>query len=173
MKNETLLSAVSSVSGNSFVGLDMVSTVKLKGGKKNPQQGRVQKQVTGAVVQVFQNKDKNGYEAMVKRRLIAEGKSAEDFTVGERAWGKRIDDTPIVEHTKDGETKFYLEGIFQQAGEVQYLLDGVPVALEDIEGLESGKISETSQGGLENKVVIRTIDAKNIAVLRINGQSFI
>lgn len=171
MKNETLFSAVSNVSGNSFVGLDMVSTVKLKGGKKNEQQGRVQKQITGAVIQVFQNKGVNGYEAMVKRRLLAEGKSAEDFTLGERAWGQRVDNLPIVEHTKDGETKFYLEGIFQQVGEVQYLLDGVPVALEDIEGLDT-PVASTGQGGLENKVAIRTIDAKNIAVLRINGESF-
>ena len=172
MKSETLFSAVSNVSGNSFVGLDMVSTVKLKGGKSNSQQGRVQKQITGAVVQVFQNKGVNGYEAMVKRRLLEEGKSTEDFVLGERAWGKRVENTPVVEHTKDGETKFYLEGIFQQVGEVQYLLDGVPVALEDIEGLDAVKTSETSQGGLENKVAIRTIDAKNIAVLRINGESY-
>ena len=171
MKSETLFNAVSNVSGNSFVGLDIVSTVKLKGGKKNPQQGRVQKQVTGAVVQVFQNKDVNGYEAMVKRRLVAEGKSAEDFTLGERAWGKRVDNMPIVEHTKDGETKFYLEGIFQKAGEVQYLLDGVPVALEDIEGLDT-PAAGNGQGGLENKVAIRTIDAQNITVLRINGATF-
>jgi hypothetical protein len=172
MKSETLFNAVSNVSGNTFVGIDMVSTVKLKGGKSNPHQGRVQKQVTGAVVQVFQNKGVNGYEAMVKRRLVAEGKSAEDFTLGERAWGKRVDNLPIVEHTKDGETKFYLEGIFQQAGEVTYLLDGKQVALEDIEGLDMAAKTSTGQGGLDNKVVIRTIDAQNIATLRINGASY-
>jgi len=172
MKYETLINAVSNVSGNSFVGLDMVSTVKLKGGKKNEQQGRVQKRVTGATVQVFQNKGVNGYEAMVKRRLVAEGKSAEDFVLSERAWGTRLDNTPIVEHTKDGDTKYYLEAVFQNAGEVEYLLDGVPVALEDIVGLDTPKVSETSQGGLDNKVAIRTIDANNIVTIRIGGQVF-
>jgi hypothetical protein len=172
MKKETLFSAMSTVSGNTFVGLDMVSTVKLKGGKKNEQQGRVQKQITGAVIQVFQNKGVNGYEAMVKRRLVAEGKSAEDFTLGERAWGKRIDNMPIVEHTKDGDTKYYVEGIFQQVGEVQYLLDGKPVALEDIEGLDAPSSSSTGQGGLDNKVAIRTIDVQNIKTMRVNGASY-
>jgi len=172
MKYETLINAVSNVSGNSFVGLDMVSTVKLKGGKKNEQQGRVQKRVTGATIQVFQNKGVNGYEAMVKRRLVAEGKSAEDFVLGERAWGTRLENTPIVEHTKDGDTKYYLEGVFQNTGEVEYLLDGVPVALEDIVGLDAPKVSETSQGGLDNKVAIRTIDASNITTIRIGGQVF-
>jgi hypothetical protein len=171
MKSSTLFDAVSNVSGNSFVGMDMVTTVKLKGGKANPQQGRVQKRITGATMQVFQNKGVNGYEAMVKRRLVAEGKSADDFTLGERAWGNRVDNTPIIEHTKDGNTKYYLEGIFQHSGEVEYLLDGKPVALEDIQGLET-KTQTTGQGGLDDKVVIRTIDANNIAELRINGTSY-
>ncbi len=172
MKSNTLFDAVSSVSGNSFVGMDMVTTVKLKGGKSNPQQGRVQKRVTGAVIQVFQNKGVNGYEEMVKRRLIAEGKSADDFKLGERAWGKRVDDTPIVEHTKDGDTKYYLEGIFQNPGEVQYLLDGKPVSIDEIEGMDAPKASTQSQGGLNDKVFIRTIDATNIAELRIGGKVF-
>jgi hypothetical protein len=171
MKSNTLFNAVGNVSGNSFVGLDMVSTVKLKGGKANPHQGRVQKRVTGATIQVFQNKESNGYENMVKRRLVAEGKAAEDFTLSERTWGERLDNLPVVKHEKDGQTKYYLEGIFQNSGEVEYLLDGKPVALEDIEGLEA-KAPTSGQGGLENKVAIRTIDAENIVTLRVNGSSY-
>jgi hypothetical protein len=79
---------------------------------------------------------------------------------------------PIVEHTKDGDTKYYVEGIFQQVGEVQYLLDGKPVALEDIEGLDAPSSSSTGQGGLDNKVAIRTIDVQNIKTMRVNGASY-
>lgn len=170
MDSNTLFTAVSSISGNTFIGVDMVSTVKLKGGKANPQQGRVQKRITGATIQGFQNKDINGYEAMVNRRLLAEGKTA-NFTVGERAWGKRLDNLPIVEHTKDGDTKYYLEGIFQHSGTVEYLLDGAPIDVQDIEGLES-KTQTSGQGGLDNKVEIRTIDSRNIVSLRINGVTY-
>lgn len=172
MKSNTLFDAIANVSGNSFVGMDMVTTVKLKGGKGNPQQGRVQKRVTGAVMQVFQNKGVNGYEEMVKRRLIAEGKSADDFKLGERAWGERLSNTPIIKHEKDGDTKYYLEGIFQNSGQVEYLLDGKPVSIDEIEGMDAPKASTQSQGGLNDKVVIRTIDATNIAELRINGASY-
>lgn len=172
MKKEILFSAVANISGNSFVGMDMVTTVKLKGGKANPQQGRVQKRITGASMQVFQNKGVNGYEEMVKRRLLAEGKSADDFKLSERAWGNRVDDTPIIEHSKDGIAKYYLEGIFQSPGKVEYLLDGKPVAIEDIEGMDVPKVSTTGQGGLEDKVFIRTIDATNITELRVNNTSY-
>jgi hypothetical protein len=171
MKSNTLFDAVSTISGNTFVGMDMVSSVKLKGGKANPHQGRVQKRISGATLQLFQNKTVNGYEAMVKRRLVEEGKSADSFQLGERAWGKRIENTPIVEHTKDDETKYYLEGIFQNSGKVEYLLDGAPIAAEEIQGLEP-KAPSTGQGGLENQVAVRTIDSQNIAELRINGKVY-
>ncbi len=44
------------VNGGSFVGIDTLTDVPLLGGKKNPQQGRVQKRTVGNQVMVFQNK---------------------------------------------------------------------------------------------------------------------
>ena len=125
----------------------------------------------GASVMAFQNKTTNGYENMVKRRLIAEGKNPSDFVLGERAWGHRVPNLPIVEHTKDDVVKHYLEVIFLSAGTVEYLLDGVVVAATAIEGLAE-PAENNGQGGLDDKVVVRTFDIANITELRINNQVF-
>jgi hypothetical protein len=166
MKHKQLIDAVGNISGASFVGIDTLTKVTLSGGKKNPQQGRVQKRMTGASVMCFQNKTVNGYEAMIQRRLVAEGKDPNSFQLGERAWGVRIPNMPIVEH-KDN---YYLEVIFLKPGAVEYLLDGAVVPKSSIEGLVEREGGE--QGGLENKVIIRTFAADSITELRVDGKVF-
>lgn len=170
MQYSQVLNAVANVNGASFIGLDTLTTPKLAGGKKNLQQGRVQKRMTGANVMSFQNKTTNGYENMVKRRLVAEGKNPDDFVLGERAWGQRVPNMPIVEHTKDGIVNYYLEVIFLTSGDSEYLLDGVVVPATAIQGLPEA--SDSGQGGLDNKVIVRTFAIDSITELRINGQVF-
>lgn len=171
MKFAQVTKAIANVNGASFIGLDTVTTPVLTGGKKNLQQGRVQKRMTGASVMVFQNKNSNGYENMVQRRLVQEGKDPASFVLGARSWGTRLEDMPIVEHVKDGAVKHYLEVIFLKSGTVEYLLDGVVVPASQIEGLKES--AETGgQGGLENKVVIRTFDVDSITEIRVDGKSF-
>lgn len=170
MKNSQLEIAVQSVTGMSFIGLDTLTEVTLKGGKKNPMQGRVRKQTLGANIMAFSNKNVNGYEAMIERRLIAEGKDPASFVLGERKWGMRLPDMPIITHEKDGVTKFYLEVIFLYPGKSTYFLDGKPIPKADIEGLNDSEPGE--QGGLENKVIIRTFAAESIIALRIDGKEF-
>jgi hypothetical protein len=164
--------ALQNVSGASFVGLDTITEVKLTGGRANPQQGRVTKQMTGAQVMVFQNRNINGYEAMVRRRLESEGKDPATFQLGQRAWGQRVANSPIVVHKKGEDVKYYLEVIFLRAGRVQYLLDGAPVAASDIQGLSEVKKDPDAQGGLDNQVVIRTFALDSITHVRIDGQEF-
>lgn len=156
------------VSGMTFVGIDTMTRPILKGGKKNVMQGRITKVIIGSSVMVFQNKTINGYEAMVKRRLETEGKSASDFQLGERKWGSRIPNLPLIEHEKDGQKKFYIEVIFLRAGEVFYFLDGSPIAKEDIEGLQETAVSEDAQGGLDNQVIIRTFAVESILGIRLD-----
>lgn len=171
MDYNTLISAVQNVSGATFIGLDTLTNVSLKGGMKNPMQGRITKKMVGAQVMAFQNKNTNGYEAMIQRRLIAEGKNPSSFELSERAWGVRIPNMPIVEHFKDGETKYYLEVIFLTQGKIEYFSDGnTPILPIQIEGFAPGK--EGDQGGLTDKVVIRTFGADSITELRINGKVF-
>lgn len=166
MQLNTAQDAFSKLAGGTFVGMDTLTEVKLKGGKKNPMQGRVTKRMTGAQVMCFSNTNGSAYEAMVKRRLVAEGKDAGDFQLSPRAWGERIQGTPFVEHNG----RHYLEVIFLRAGAVEFLLDGKQIAREDVEGLDEGQAGE--QGGLENKVVIRTFALEGITALRANGQEW-
>lgn len=154
------------VNGATFISLDTVTQVNLLGGKANPYKGRVTKKMVGANVMVFQNKTTNGYENMVNRRLQAEGKSIV-FEVGPRQWGTRVPNTPFVEHKEET----YLEVIFLRPGKVEYLLDGQPVDPSTIPGMPAEK-EEGEQGGLDNKVVIRTFKFSSIVAVAINGARY-
>jgi len=166
MKHAVLINAVAAIQGASFVGIDTHTEVKLTGGQKNPQQGRVTKRMTGATVMAFTNQNVNAYAAMVQRRLVAEGKQASDFQLHERAWGVRVPNMPIVEH----KGAYYFECIFLKPGKVEYLLDGKVVDASEIQGLPEKR--EGEQGGLEDKVIIRDFKAESITELRIDGQVF-
>src|SRR6185369_4321349 len=144
------------VNGSTFVGVDAVTKPTLLGGKGNPQQGRVTKILRDASVMVFQNKRSNAYENMVRRRLALEGKEPFDWELGPRSWGTRIPETPIIEHEKDGVLFYYLEVIFLKPGKTTLLLDNNLVHRDDILGLKDHTDTDPdSQGGLDNKVVIR------------------
>jgi hypothetical protein len=162
--NKSVAAIFSAVNGNTIISMDTETVPVLKGGKSNPLQGRVTKVMRGASVMVFQNKNTNGYEAMVRRRLEKEGKDAE-FKVGPRAWGTRVEGTPIVEH----KGKTYLEVIFLRAGEVEYRLDGQPV---DAAVVGEQTSSNGEQGGLDNKVIIRTFAEDTIKRLKVGGVIF-
>lgn len=153
------------VSGNSIIAIDTLTDVKLRGGRKNPQQGRVQKRVTGSNVMVFQNKTKNGYDAMVRRRLEKEGKDPSTFELSPRQWGVRLPNLPIVEH----KGSYYLEVIFLHPGKTEYLLDGVVVDKDEIDGLQERQ--EGEQGGLNDKVIIRTYKIASLTRMTIDKSS--
>lgn len=164
-----LAGIVEKINGATFMGIDTLTTVKLKGGKKNPHQGKITKEMKGAVVESFTNKNSNGYANMVNRRLEKEGKEA--FTLGSRAWGERVEGEPIIVHTnKNGETKHYLEMIFIKPGKVTYFLDGEVIDKDEIIGLESSE--EGAQGSLEDKVIIRTFELSSITGLRAGGEVY-
>ena len=107
---------------------------------------------------------------MVQRRLIAEGKDPTSFELQPRTWGERIPETPFIHHHKDGVDTFYLEVIFLKGGESQYLLDGKPIDKKDIIGLKPATAAE--QGGLENKVIIRSFKLSSIEKVRIDGMEY-
>ena len=165
MDINTATQALASLTGGTFVGLDTETAVVLKGGKKNLLQGRVTKRVTGSQVMCFTNNKTNAYDAMVKRRLAAEGKDPDSFVLGPRAWGERMPGTSFVQH----KGAFYLEVIFMHAGKSEYLLDGQPVDVSTIDGMPEAPAA-TGQGGLEKQVVIRTYALDSIVTMRANGQ---
>jgi hypothetical protein len=167
MQINTANDALNGLAGGTFVGLDTQTLVKLKGGKKNPMQGRVTKRTTGATVMCFSNTNGSAYGAMVKRRLEQEGKDPASFELGPRAWGERIEGTSFVQHNG----KHYLEVIFLRAGKTEFFLDGAAIQRHEIEGLDEPKES-TGQGGLENQVIIRTFALDSVTALRTNGREW-
>lgn len=160
------------VDGASFAGMDSITDVKLTGGKSNPQLGRITKVHTGANIMLFTNKATNAYRAMVQRRLVKESKNPEDFKLQPRVWGTRVPNSPFVEH----KGAHYMEVIFIKAGESTYELDGKPIDKADIIGLpksrDEGRDKPSGQGGLEDKVVIRTYKLSSIKAIRIDGTEY-
>ena len=161
-----LRTLLESVNGASFIKINTSTVPKLTGGKSNPFKDRVRKITTGANVMVFQNKNSNGYENMVKRRLEKEGKSAESFNLSPRKWGERLPNTPIVEH----KGAYYLEVIFLNKGVTHYEVDGVKTDPSTITGL-SGYDGEAEQGGLNDKVIIRTFKIDSLTSITINKET--
>jgi hypothetical protein len=162
-----LMEALVKVNGCGIAGIETETEVKLLGGKKNPMLGRVTKVMKGGNVLLFSNSNSNGYNNMVRRRLEKEGKNPEGFKLGKRVWGERVPETPMVLHKGE----LYMEAIFNQAPtQVQYLLDGEPIAKEDIIGLKE-KPEEGKQGGLSDKVVIRTYKLSSIRKLKAGANS--
>lgn len=165
MDYATIKAEVDKVRGSTFMSLDTITDVKLTGGKKNPLQGRVTKSTRGANVMIFAGTDQNGYENMIKRRMLEEGKDPSTFVLGTRTWGTRIAESPFIEHNG----KHYLECIYMSPGKTTYFVDGKETPKADIEGIPETKENPDSQGGIENKVVIRSFSLDSIVAARIKG----
>jgi hypothetical protein len=67
-----IVEVLAKLKGVSFIGLDIETVQPLKGGKKNPMQGRVTKRVTGSTVLICQNKNTNTYQNMVRNAIAGE-----------------------------------------------------------------------------------------------------
>jgi hypothetical protein len=161
---------IDKIKGTTFCGITTLTAVKLKGGKKNEMQGRVTKKMEDGNVMLFSNTKDPGYVSIVRKRMIAEGKDPDTFTPKPRAWGTRMGNSPFIEHNN----KHYLECFFISSGKTTYYLDDEVIEKEDIEGLDIKapvtEKQEESQGGIENKVVIRTFAIESIENLKLKGK---
>jgi len=164
---QKIVNSLTQLNGCAIGSITAVTNVVLKGGKKNPMQGEITKVAKNANVMFFCNSKSNGYQNMVKRRLEAEGKAPESFKLSKRVWGERIADTPFVTH----KGQLYVEVIFLRApSKVEYMRAGLPIAKEDIEGLPVDK-QEGKQGGLEDKVIIRTYKLSSLREIKMGELS--
>lgn len=160
-----LLQLLSNVNGNTIINITTETVLPLLGGKKNPMKDRVMKVTTGTNCMVFQNKSVNGYAAMVQRRLAAEGKG--DFQLGERKWGTRVPELPVVEH----EGNMYMEVIVLRTGVVHYELDGKVIQPHEIQGFKDEYIGG-EQGGLDNKVTIKCYKFDSLRAITIDKNTY-
>jgi hypothetical protein len=160
------------VNGSTFIALTTVTPVDVYakvGGVPNPHRGVVCKVTEGSSIMVFQNKNVNGYEAMVKRRLVKEGKDPASFELKPRKWGQRLEGLPIVEHNG----QYYLEVIFLKPGRTHYLINGKPIDKKDIIGLKPDPVvDDEQQGGVNDKVIIRTYKFQSIQSITINKDTY-
>ena len=171
---KTIFEKLSNFKGSQIIGIDTLTIAKLTGGKSNPMQGKVTKLTEGNVVMMFTSG--KGYYNMVNRRLkkqlndlsipmpseeLFERISSDNkFTPGKRVWGVRIPDSPFIEHK--GEK--YLECIFLKPGTPKYFLDGTEISKDKVQGLPIK--DNGAQGGLKDKVIIRTFKLKSILKIR-------
>lgn len=157
---------LATIKGCTFASLEAHSMPVLKGGKKNPLQGRVIEISEGVRVILFTNKKSNGYENMVRRRLLKEGKDAESFELGKLPWGTRIPETPLIEHNG----KYYIQTVLLSPGEKKYYVDHVETPREDIPGLPEDKSHKYQGLEQEHAVKVRTFSLENIHTLRMMGE---
>jgi hypothetical protein len=168
MKFEDVKEIVDQVEGSGTFILDTKTVVKLKGGKKNLLQERVEKTTAGSEVVIYNKYDGNGYSDLIKAQMTNEGKDPSEFELKPRAWGTRIENTPFVEHKGN----YYIECIFNKSGKSEYLVDG-EIYEDDIEGLPEKTVNDPtkaaieSQGGIETKIVIRTFSVEAIEKIEL------
>ncbi|AXH72534.1 MAG: hypothetical protein [Caudoviricetes sp.] len=170
-------SILENVQNGQFAGIDMETIPKLRktikvegfGGKTetlpNMFYDNVTKVVTGARVFIGAS-----YEKMVQRRMEQmDIKSGEKFTANKLPWGEHVEGGfPVIKH-KDN---YYLQVIFDSPGTTQYFFEGRLVDKEEIVGMPAVKPSDESQGGINNKIIIRTISFDSITKIRAAKQEF-
>lgn len=147
--------------GTTFAGITALTQVRLTGGRQNPHLNRVTKRCI-ANVMLFAD-----YERCVQRKLYKEGKEGLEFEVSERTWGQRVGNSCFIEHNDH----LYLEVIFKSVQFVEHYLDGRPIDPSQIQGMPVRR--EAEQGGLDDKVIIRTYGCETIERITIGGETFI
>lgn len=158
---------LATLKGTTIAHMTMRTPVKLTGGKKNPQQGRVEK-VTTTPVLIFNDANVSVYENKVNRQRIKEGKQA-DFKAGAPSWKYEPVAPGVVSYTsKAGVTENYLKVIKMGKQRTHYLLDGKPVAKESIEGFPPYRAPANQ--GVENTVDFRVVKLQNIVRLSVKGE---
>ncbi len=120
------LSDLSTRSGTQVI-LTWESNPKLKGGKKNPQQGHVTKLSTAKVTL-------SGTGVYASRK-VDEGEFSSSDEVQKRKWGTRIGNTCVIEHKGVEYVEFLVDG----TPKTTYFLDDKEIPKSDVVGLSDSK----------------------------------
>ena len=171
----TILEQINQFSGSHIIGIDTLTEVKLTGGKSNPLQGKVTKLSEGNRVMLF--KSGIGFKNMVNKKLEKQNQETlttldlfelitggSTYEPGPRPWGQRIPNSPFVEH----KGKQYLEVVFVEAGTSRYFIGDREIDKSEIAEMLPNK-TEGVQGGLRDKVIIRTFAIDSIVRIRKSG----
>lgn len=158
MDRAVLENLLSQINGCTFASIDAETEVS----------PGVKKVVSGRRVILFTNKLSNGYENMVKRRLIEAGKNPENFVLHDLPWGTRVPETPLIEH-KD---KVYLQCIELSEGTARYY---IAVTGVEVDPAQLNLKERHSNQGLPpgEEVNVRAYDLNSITRIALMGENLV
>lgn len=151
MQYAEVLMAVRKINGCTFAALDAVTE----------ERGNIIRTTRNEQVLLFSGggSDKSAYEAMVRRRLTALGRPADDFKVGKLPWGEHVGDTPLIYHRD----RYYLQTILLRTPDLTYTCRGVVIEPPPRWNIKQGL-------PLDKQVVVQTYALDNIQSLRLMGE---
>jgi len=115
-------SDVMALSGKT-VAIVYESVPKLKGGKKNPMQGRIVKRSFGTVTL----SESDAYA----ERKVTEGEFEKKTEVRKRTWGVRAGDSCVIMHKGKVYVEFFADDVSSE-----FFLDDEPIEKSEIEGYQ-------------------------------------
>ncbi len=165
-----LLNKLLSIKGNTFVTASIDSTVKLKGG--NPWGGKVKQHqnLNGAIGFKYIN-SVNRQEAKFGTEITEQAKP--------RIWGTPSENGIVINHTKDGEQKHYLQVKVESRPDAD---NSFYYNTETGERIEKSQIAEwkyaskrsSTQANLPEdvEIIVRDIDFNNIKEIKLGGEHY-
>jgi len=156
---QTLLTFFQNYIGHSLIGLTILTDARLK--KTNNPYGKVLKKTRLLANIGFH------YSNSLDNQAKRENKNI-DFQVQARRWGKRLENSSLVEHKGN----HYLECKVEKTFEVNYFLEnGAPIEKSAIEEFLPKKSESSTQDELTKKIILRDIKLENILSMRIQGEN--
>lgn len=160
------------------IHINMRTQVKLKGGQSNSMQNRIFKETEDLRIELAIPGVAGGYADRLKEQAVADGLNPDTYQPKARAWGTRIDNSPLIEHKGEHYLEFFVTG----SGKTRYVYDinnsgradeFVEIKPSMIEGLpESKEVGSHVQDGLSKKVDVRCVKLANITRIRIGDTVF-
>lgn len=151
MTREQLISALRGIRGCRVISFTTETIPSMRKGG-NPWYGRIVKRsyVNGLIGFNYQNS--------VNNALIRQGEEA-DFTAGPRAWGERIDGTPLVYH----EGQYYLEVKVQRSTSEYFTMEG--------ERVDECEVRPYLRAPSPSAIVLRDYAIKSLTSIQYHGET--
>lgn len=129
----------------------------------------ITKTSTGISIILFSTDGQSGYEAMVKRRLVQAGQDPSRFVVSNLPWGKRVGDSPVIEH----QGRYYVQVVVLDGGEESYFKTRTGRAV-DPDAYNLKRERYLKQGLPEGEeVVVLCYNLEHVTEMKFLGATFV
>jgi hypothetical protein len=158
---QSIIDLLINYNGHSFVGLTTLTDARAK--KTNNPYGKILKKTILLANIGFHYKNSLNNQAKREEKEI-------EFNIQPRRWGKRLPNTPLVEH----KGKYYLEYKAENVTSVEYFTEnGEQIEKEKIEEFLPQKRHSSTQKELDKKIILRDVAIENILSLRISKNVYL